>query len=185
MNLEPSSTEGDVQLFTAADRANQRDFKIAGECHVGDEPGTVAISFKRSFPTARYMNEYYIGTWNAPTQTLTGKVWSEENYENSEGQSGAFVFKRIAPEHMCFLPAPVELEANKSHALWTFAISAVRFDICRDRWAWSFFKERRDIRKRFIELYIRSTTFGPSLSMEEWDELSRVMKQMTTADRSG
>jgi hypothetical protein len=118
-------------------------------------------------------------------QTLTGTVWDEEDPEDSKRPSGAFVFKRIAPEHMCFSPAPVELETNKSRALWTFAISAVRFDIRRNRWVWAFFKERRDIRKRFIELYIRSTTFGPSLSDEEWDELSRVMKQMTTADRSG
>jgi hypothetical protein len=184
MDLKPSSTRGDVQLFTAAERANMTDFKIAGECRAGDEPGTVAISFKRSFP-ARYPAQYYTGTWDPKMQTLTGTVWREEDPNDSERPSGAFVFKRIAPEHMCFSPAPVELKANKSRALWTFAISAVRFDIRRNRWAWSFFEDRRDIRKRFIELYIRSTTFGPPMSQEEWDELSRVKKMMTTADRSG
>jgi hypothetical protein len=184
MDLKPSSTRGDVQLFTASERANMTDFKIAGECRAGDKPGTVSVSFKRSFP-ARYPTQYYTGTWDAKMQTLTGTVWREEDPNDSERPSGAFVFKRIAPEHMCFSPAPVELEANKSRALWTFAISAVRSDIRRNRWAWSFFEDRRDIRKRFIELYIRSTTFGPPISQEEWDELSRVKKMMTTADRSG
>jgi hypothetical protein len=184
MNLEPSSTQADVQLFTAADRANRSEFKIDGKAREGATPGTVSISFKRSFP-ARFPAQYYVGTWDAVTQTLTG-TFGLEDPEDSEGtQYGAFVFKRIAPEYMCFSPAPVELEANKPRALWTFAIESVRFDIRRKRWSWAFFKERRDNRQRFIELYIRSTKFGPPMGDEEWQELARVKKTLTTADRSG
>jgi hypothetical protein len=189
MDLQPSSTSGEgddvVQLFTAAARANRTDFKIAGKARMGMTPGTVTISFKRSFP-ARYAPQYYTGTWDAATETLSGKFSYEEEPEDPEQMSyGAFVFRRVAPEYMCFVPAPVELEANKPRALWAFAIDSVRFDVRRKGWSWSYFKERRDNRKRFIELYIRSTKFGPPMSDEEWEDLSRVKKTLTTSDRFG
>ncbi|KAJ7326377.1 hypothetical protein DFH08DRAFT_941029 [Mycena albidolilacea] len=186
MDLQPCATgqsdgNGTLQVFTAASRANVSDFKITGEARTGTTPGTVTISFKCSFP-ARFPAQYYVGTWDAATETLSGKFSSEEEPGDPEQAGGAFVFRRIAPEYMCFAPAPVELEANKSLALWAFAIDSVRFDIRRKGRSWSYFKERRDNRKRFIELYIRSTKFGPSMSDEEWEDLSRVKKTLTTSD---
>ncbi|KAJ6588466.1 hypothetical protein B0H19DRAFT_1099542 [Mycena capillaripes] len=191
MDLKPSTTQGEVQLFTAADRANATDFTIAGECRGGPTPGTVSISFKRSFPT-RFRAQYYTGTYDAATETLSGTFYvegagpedddSDSDSDSGGGGEGAFVFKRIAPEYMCFSPAPVELEASPPRALWAFAIAAVRFDVRRSRWSWAFFKERRDNRKRFIELFIRSTRFGSPMDEEEFEELARVKKTLTTAD---
>jgi hypothetical protein len=85
---------------------------------------------------------------------------------------------------MSFAPAPVELEANKPHALWAFAIAVVRFNIRRRSWA--FFREWWDNRRQFIELYVRndgSTTFGVPPTYSELEELSRLKKTLTTADR--
>ncbi|KAF8178104.1 hypothetical protein K438DRAFT_1978069 [Mycena galopus ATCC 62051] len=179
MHFKPSSTQGEVQYFSASERGyNGAEFKITGECRAGDEPGTASISFERTFTTG-HATEYYTGKWDAATVTLTGTV-------NFAAQDGAFVFKRnITPEHMCFWPAPVQLRKNKARALWAFAIAAVRFDVRRSRWAWSFFNERRDRRRRFIELHIRSdgsATFGLPLNAEEHEELARIRKSMTTAD---
>ncbi|KAF8208355.1 hypothetical protein K438DRAFT_1813864 [Mycena galopus ATCC 62051] len=182
MVFEPSSPEGEVQHFTATARANKADFKIIGECRVGDEPGTALVSFRRIF-TTRFDTQYFTGKWDLATETLTGRFGLEKD---SLMHPGAFIFKRnITPEHMCFFPAPVQLENSKARALWAFAISAVKFDIRRSRWAWSYFKERRDRRRRFIELYIRrdgSTTFGPPLTGDEYKELSIIKKSMTAAD---
>ncbi|KAJ7913942.1 hypothetical protein B0H13DRAFT_1612003 [Mycena leptocephala] len=176
--LTPSSTQGEVQYFTAADRATGTDFKIDGEGRVGDEPGTVSISFKRSFP--RHSSpQYYTGTWTAATETLTGTIGFSQDPAT---HMGLFVFKRIAPEYTCFTPRPVELQSNKPRALWIFAIAAVRFDVRRNRWSWSYFKERRDARRRFIELYIRSS-FGPPMTSSEREEWGRLLKTLTTADR--
>ncbi|KAJ7127974.1 hypothetical protein C8R44DRAFT_873743 [Mycena epipterygia] len=98
-----------------------------------------------------------------------------------------FVFKRIPPENMCFVPAPVELETSEARALWGFAIAAVRQGVrTRDRWAWSFFKEWRDNRRRFLELYIRSGSgtnrFVPRLTNLEEEDFARVKKSLTTQD---
>ncbi|KAJ7031624.1 hypothetical protein C8F04DRAFT_1110026 [Mycena alexandri] len=178
MDLKPSSTQGEVQIFTASGRSNQSDFNIMGECRVGDEPGTVSFSWKRSFP-ARFSTQYCVGTWSAATDTLSGKYGLDEDPAT---HGGSFVFKRLTPEHTCFIPAPADLEANKAKALWAFAIGAVRYDIRRSRWSWSFFKERRDTRKSFIELYVRSTKFGPPMTNEDWAEFSRLKKTLTSAD---
>ncbi|KAJ7099683.1 hypothetical protein C8R44DRAFT_716668 [Mycena epipterygia] len=179
MTLKPSSADGEVQRFTAADRSNNSNFKVAGECRVGDEPGTVKLTFSRSFP-ARYSTYYHSGVWNAATDTITGTVGFDEDPKT---HNAAFTFKRTSPEYVCFMPAKVELETNKARALWGFAIAAVRQDVRRERWAWSFFKERRDNRRRFIQLYIRSTEFaGAPLTDPEWEELKRLKKAFTTAD---
>ncbi|KAJ6481736.1 hypothetical protein C8R45DRAFT_1002875 [Mycena sanguinolenta] len=182
MVFKPSSTEGEVQYFTAEGRANRMDFKVEGEYRAGDEPGTASITFKRSF-AARFSAQRFVGKWTAATETLTGTVGYDDEPEN---QPGAFIFTRnITPEHMCFSPAPVQLQNNKARALWAFAIDAVKFDVRRSQWAWSYFKERRDRRQRFMELYIRSagsTTFGAPITEEERSELARIRKSMTTAD---
>ncbi|KAJ6570836.1 hypothetical protein DFH09DRAFT_1462750 [Mycena vulgaris] len=179
MFLEPSSPPGELQHFTAADRCNRTDFKVVGEYRTGIEPSdTVAVSFQRSFP-ARYQTEYFIGTWNAATETLTGTTGFQKD---PAMHTSVFVFKRTVPEHLRFAPAPVELEINKARALWEFAIAAVRHSVRRDRWAWAFFEERRDIRRRFIELYIRTNRFGAPTTDLEDEELSRLQKYMTTAD---
>ncbi|KAJ6591119.1 hypothetical protein DFH09DRAFT_1138663 [Mycena vulgaris] len=181
MTLRPSSTQGEVQYFTAADRANSSEFKVAGECRAGDEPGTALVSFKRSFP-ARFATQFYSGTWNAAAGMITGSVGLDED---ATKHYAAFVFKRTLPEHMSFWPTPVELETNKARALWGFAIAAVIYGMRRDRWSWSFFKQRRDNRRRFIELFIRgsgSTQFGAPLAPPEWEELGRVKKTFSTAD---
>jgi hypothetical protein len=140
IDLQPSSTSGEgddiVQLFTAAAHANGTDFKIAGKARMGTTPGTVAISFKRSFP-ARYPPQHFTGTWDAVTETLSGKFSYEEPEDSEQASGGVFVFRRIAPEYMCFAPAPVELEVNKPHVLWAFAIDSVRFDVRRKGWSWS------------------------------------------------
>ncbi|KAJ7757039.1 hypothetical protein B0H16DRAFT_1885755 [Mycena metata] len=180
MDLKPSSTQGeDVQLFTASGRSNGTDFNLMAECRVGDDPGIVSFTWQRSFP-ARLPTQYVNGTWSAATETLSG-TWDMD--EDPAGHRGSFVFKRLTPEHTCFVPSPVDLAANKPRALWAFAIAAVLYDIRKSRWSWSFFKERRDIRKRFVEFHIRSTKdWGPPMTDDDWDEFSRIRKAFTAAD---
>ncbi|KAJ7177914.1 hypothetical protein C8R46DRAFT_1212646 [Mycena filopes] len=146
MNLRPSSTLDDVQLFTATVQANVAAFQVVGECRAGDEPGTVAFTFTRSFPADRNI-QYYVGTWSEATDMLLGTL--------------------------------VELAVNKPRALWAFAIDAVRFNIRRSRWTWSFFKERRDDRERFISLFMQLVVLPDEDVIEQ---LSRVNKKFTTAD---
>ncbi|KAF7292837.1 VPS13 domain-containing protein [Mycena indigotica] len=192
LTFVPTSHDNRVQGFAASDRVNRYDFKVVGECHT-ENIGNI-ITFQRTF-SSRLPAQYFNGSWNAETSTLKGTFGFEEDIST---HFGVFVFKQAAPEYVCFMPAPAELEpqamegdntsgeSTKPRALWSFAISAVLFQVQRDRWSWSFFKERRNNRKRFIELYIRSqegsNTFGRNLSNEEREELWRLKKSFTNHD---
>ncbi|KAJ7481705.1 hypothetical protein FB451DRAFT_135256 [Mycena latifolia] len=163
--------------FQASSRSNMSDFIISGECS-GESAETVKFTFKQTFP-ARFSPQYFSGSWSRATQSLTG-TWGAE--ADSRTHDGVFIFKRIIPEYMCFFPAPAVLKENKSRSLWAFAIASVRYSIRKEDWSWAFFKQRTQNRKRFIELYIRSTRFGRPLSRAEEVELGLIKKSFTTAD---
>ncbi|KAJ7639351.1 hypothetical protein FB45DRAFT_1024083 [Roridomyces roridus] len=163
--------------FAASSRANMSDFTISGECITHDEH-IVTFSFKQTFPS-RFTAVYFSGSWTSETECLSG-TWGEES--NARTHPGVFIFRRTAPEAMCFFPAPTALRKNKSRALWSFAIEAVRYGVRRDGWAWSFFQQRADKRKRFIELYIRNTRFGKPLDDTEQEELREILKLTAAAD---
>ncbi|KAJ7097719.1 hypothetical protein C8R44DRAFT_889238 [Mycena epipterygia] len=188
ITLKPSSAKGEVQHFAGSSRANRWDFKIVGQCHAGNESGTVEISFTHSLyspseSTAPVIAQYYASVWNASTDTITGSVGDEQDPATHDG---LFVFKSIPPENMCFMPAPVELENGRARTLWGFAIAAVIQGVHQDQWAWSFFKERRDNRWRFIKLYICSGSstrqFGQWLADDKKEQLARIKKALTTQD---
>ncbi|KAF7361998.1 hypothetical protein MVEN_00545000 [Mycena venus] len=166
-----------TRRFQASSRSNMSDFTISGECN-GESSEVIKFTFKQTFP-ARFSPQYFSGQWSRAQQSLSG-TWGAE--ADPRTHDGVFIFKRIIPEYMCFFPAPAVLKVNKARALWTFAISAVRYTIRKEDWSWAFFKQRTEYRKRFIELYIRSTRFGRPLNAAEQVELGLIKKSFTTAD---
>ena len=96
------------------------------------------------------------GVWG-PSTELESTVW------------GKIEFRRIPPRYFAEYPTIEELSDDKPRALWKFAIAAVRNDIRRDHWTWSYFSQRRDERKTISSLLLRSRWFGPPLDeMEAW-----------------
>lgn len=178
MSMVLRPIEGRSRHFQASSRSNSSDFTITGECNFSQSPDIVDFTFKRTFP-ARFAPQYFVGSWNEATDALTG-TWGLD--ADPHTHDGIFFFKRMTPEFLCWLPAPVEFKVNKARALWSFAISAVCYGVRKRRWSWSFFRERMDNRKRFIELYIRNTKFGKPLNADEETELGRLKKTFTTAD---
>ncbi|KAJ7135469.1 hypothetical protein C8R43DRAFT_1021198 [Mycena crocata] len=176
ISMELVASSGSKSQFSAQSRSNMSSFTISGECSGDTE--TVKVRFKRTFP-ARFPAQFFSGVWSRSTQSLCG-TWGAES--DSRTHDGVFTFKRIIPEYMCFFPAPAVLTANKPRSLWGFAISSVRYRIRKEEWSWAFFKQRTENRKRFIELYIRSTRFGRPLNRNEEGELGLIKKSFTTAD---
>jgi hypothetical protein len=56
------------------------------------------------------------------------------------------------------------LDLPSARARWSFACNAVLIQVRRDNWMWSYFKDRRDKRLQYIDLYRRK---GDSLTAEE------------------
>jgi Vacuolar sorting-associated protein 13, extended-chorein len=162
--------------FQASGRSNGHDFKISGTCSPGETQSTITVSFKRTF-AARAGPQYWDGQFDSSTDTITGTVSFDE-----ERTTTSFFLKRTSPDQLCFRPSPAAFEANKAQALWSFALSAARGYVRQRSWSWSFFRERRDTRKRFIQLYIRDTAFGKPLDEAENTEFSQILSGLTTFD---
>ncbi|KAJ6560234.1 hypothetical protein B0H19DRAFT_1146862 [Mycena capillaripes] len=178
MLLHPTAVEDHFHADAAAAHSHWHEYTINGSCWVDTDTGTIHFTFTRAFPP-RYGSQYYVGRWDAATDALRG-TWGLTSDEKAH--DGVFVFKRIPQEYMCFFPAPRVLQAHRPRALWAFAGAAVRWRVRQWRWCWAYFAERRDNRRRFIDLYIRNTRFGRPLAPAEIVELGRIEKTLTSAD---
>ncbi|KAK7062151.1 hypothetical protein R3P38DRAFT_2495366 [Favolaschia claudopus] len=167
---------GNLTFEAVAQRANATEFSISGQCSA-QHLDIVNFTFKRTY-TTRFSPVHYAGTWDSSSQALTGS-WGGES--DPRTHTGVFIFKRMAPECMTFFPPPVTLKENSSKALWHFAIDAVRYGVRRGTWSWTFFEQRFETRKRFLELYVRGT-FGTPLNDHEEEELGLIKKSLTAAD---
>jgi hypothetical protein len=176
VTLRPSSSED--QRFEGSSRSNLGDFTVSGKCSLGETEGTIDISMKREF-VEHHPTQYWEGQMDMDTETIMG-TWGFD--PDSTTHHGTFILKRTAPEDLRFRPAPVTFDTDKVHSLWKFALTAIEARVRCLTWSWSYFKERRDNRKRFIELYIRNGYFGCPLSPDELWEFRRVRQTLTSAD---
>ena len=64
----------------------------------------------------------------------------------------SFVLKKLPADHLPFYPSPREMSESKYRALWKYAINVTVNNIRRRWWTWSYFVQRREARKTYIEL---------------------------------
>jgi hypothetical protein len=175
--LEPAEGEHD---FKADVRSLQGRQTIVGSWSKGEDD-VIRIKFRMSFSSASVLwaSLFFSGRFDPERDTLTG-TWGLS--AGLKAPKGKMEFRRILPSYLTLYPSIKELRDNKPRALWRFAIVAVRGDIRRGRWAWSYFSQRRDDRKTIIPLLVRSRWFGPPLSAEETRTLHAITRRLTPAD---
>jgi hypothetical protein len=101
---------------------------------------------------------------------------------SADFQCGKIEFRRIPPRYLTVYPSIKELSDDKPRALWRFAIAAVRNDIRRDHWTWSYFSQRRDDRETIIPLLVRDRWFGVPLNDEEKGTLDSIAARLMPGD---
>jgi hypothetical protein len=144
-----------------------------------DENGILQIEFKVSFDDVSLSSIFFKGHFDTERDALTGK-W---NYGAIQGYDFGYIeFRRTPLRYLTVYPSIEELSDDKPRALWRFVIAAVRNDIRRDHWSWSYFMQRRDDRESVIPLLIRSRYFGPILGFEEGRALAETLQRLTPVD---
>lgn len=143
------------------------------------EDDVLQIKFKISFSSILWTPMFFNGHFDPERDALTG-VWGLS--ADLEDPFGKMEFRRIPARYFTVYPCIKELRDNKPRALWRFAIAAVRNDIRRDRWSWSYFRQRRDDRQAVIALLVRSRWFGTPLSNEEDETLHLIARSLMPAD---
>ncbi|KAI0325305.1 hypothetical protein GY45DRAFT_1261077 [Cubamyces sp. BRFM 1775] len=87
-------------------------------------------------------------------------------------QKPQVVMKRgVAPEVMIFYPSPTALQFTKVKSLWTFAISAILYDIRRRRFSWDFVRERRDRKRLLSSLLYAEASNGYLHTEDDWERV--------------
>jgi hypothetical protein len=153
---------------------------IAGSWSKGaDDVMQIKFKYTTLFSSTLWIPIFFNGHFDPERDALSG-VWGFS--AEPERSAGKVEFRRIQPHHLTVYPSIKELRDNKSRALWRFAISAVRIDIRRDRWTWSYFSRRRDDRKALVSFLVRNRWFGPPLSTEEAGTLIAIIRRLTPSD---
>ncbi|KAM5533025.1 hypothetical protein V8D89_013293 [Ganoderma adspersum] len=128
--------------------ADGTDYNILGE-YATEEDRTVVYSFTQH-SVARSKTTYWTGSLEDEGETLSGKWGYEKDH-----QPYTFVFKRVPPEVLADRPHPKEFTANRVKALWKFALTAVRNQVRRRMFSWSYLEERRDVRREYLDLLLK------------------------------
>ena len=172
--LEPADGEHELKANAWSSRGR---FPITGSWSKG-ENDVMEIKLKMSFQDALWSVEFY-GRFDAERDALTG-VWGF--CTDIESSPGLMEFRRIPPRYLTVYPSIKELSDNKARALWGFAIAAVRNDIRREHWSWSYFSQRRDDRKAVLSLSARYFYYGMPLDSEELQQCCAASQRLTPAD---
>ena len=156
----------------------KRRHKISGSWSKG-ENDVIQIKFKMSFLDESWNDIFCNCSFDARRDALTGRWGMSAELETFDGK---IELRRIPPDYLTVYPSIKELSDNKPRALWRFAIAAIRNDIKRDRWPWSYFSQRRDDREEVVSLLIRYYHFGTPVSSQEVQRLYEIPKRLTPAD---
>ena len=186
----------DAKIFEATSSTpNGTSFTLTGECDTDSDGNTIynfVIKYAARFDPLYFRGRMYdgsttlVGTWSTTAEGLsepsTPDSISGGGYPHAvaDNTTDRFIFKRLPPWLMCCRPDPIEFQINKARALWKFALTAVEEIVGKHRFTWSYFKRRRNNRKRYIELLIRLNY--ADLDDDEQRELARIRQTLTAAD---
>lgn len=153
--------------------ANGTMYDILGHC-ITKGNGTIEYSFTRTY-VARSKKTYWTGTLEDDRETLTGKWGYAE-----DDQPWGFVFKRVPPEVFVDRPHPKEFSENRVKTLWKYALTAIHNQVRRSLFSWSYLKERRDMRKEYLELLLKEA--NDRLTDEDMERFSRLGQRLAFDD---
>ncbi|KAI9464118.1 hypothetical protein BJY52DRAFT_1414726 [Lactarius psammicola] len=158
--LEPADGEHGFKEMAWSNRGR---YTITGSWSKGENEVT-EIKFKMTYQGVSWFT-FFNDRFDAERDALTG-VWGWGLYADAENSIYPYI-KELS---------------NMLHALWGFAISAVRGDMCRGRRSWSYFAKCRKDREAVIFLGIRYSYFGRPLNNEEDQLFSAAKLRLTAAD---
>ena len=99
-----------------------------------------------------------------------GVVFDRDQYRDVLSMVDVFHFYRRTHRYHKFRPPEDEFASNPARARLRFAMNAIGKEIHdrHRRWAWKYMAERRDVRKRYVEIYTRklALTDGRQLPAE-------------------
>jgi hypothetical protein len=168
--------------FTAKDTLSTgEEWNLTGTCHPTedeDDETKLSISWVLKY-SDKYSDDYFSGIFDKKMGKITGTAGLEVDVEK---HSDTVFLSQQPAEVLVYRPHPTVLAKNKYISLWRFAQYAILHQVRRKMWSWSYFRDRRDHRKRYLELVIRRGWYGTPLSDEEDEKFYATARTMYPAD---
>ncbi|THH29709.1 hypothetical protein EUX98_g4473 [Antrodiella citrinella] len=184
-NVVEESADADAQITPALPTGDGDNHVLASE-NIQDhveaeaEEGVIRFNFSMSYPNTTAQDDHWSGHLdeNGSLVGYTGWQWRPAEYSHDQ----QFILRRLPAEIMALRPSPAEFVDNKYRSLWQFAINATICQVRKKWWSWSFFKERRNNRQRYLLLNIANWTYGRRPEGEEFAEFMRMRKGILAQD---
>jgi hypothetical protein len=151
INIHTSSEDGS---FSGGGDDDLDTFTLSGHIKHSPAPATdMEVRFVKDYTRLQYdqkVSWVYHGSLDVATGTISGQ-WGTE----AHGDFGTFRLGRAPAWTHQFRYSLSKFQENAALARWSFAGGTALYQAKRQLWSWSFFKDRRTIRKRFLELFTR------------------------------
>ncbi|KAI0088301.1 hypothetical protein BDY19DRAFT_190628 [Irpex rosettiformis] len=185
-----------VSFFAHA--AVDKDHHIEGSSRSGDLPFTFTASATQD-GNARKIKVVICYAQQVEDRHFSGVLHEDGSIIGSQGDSedesthdNLFIWMRTSPDLMGLRPLPPYLVPsgdsnesmipNKARAMFDYAIRAVILQNRKSSWAWSYFRERRDTRRRFME-FLTKCEVDDNAYESEPKELDAILRSVTNIDR--
>ncbi|KAI0823123.1 hypothetical protein BC628DRAFT_1386478 [Trametes gibbosa] len=141
------------------------EYIVNGTCTTSEDGSTIEVKWCMEYDGD--VTIWFVGCL-LDQFTLSGDQRLTE-HERSPGDS-YLILKKAPTDYLCFRPAPFELQSqphpllypisdvtpeSRARALWRYALNAVQHDVRRKWWTWSYFEERRRVRRLWFDIRCR------------------------------
>ncbi|WWD17860.1 hypothetical protein CI109_102304 [Kwoniella shandongensis] len=115
-----------------------------------------------------------------------GVVVDRDQYRDALSVVDVFHFYRRTHQYYKFRPPESEFKENPAKARLKFALNAIQAEVHERnrRWTWAYLEERRDMRKKYVDLYVKklALTDGKVLPAEEGTALVEIETKASYED---
>lgn len=160
------------------------------------------IAFTKVYPEHHGGAKFtYEGTINEDEDEITGSYCYGRPVDKdttfplifANDALGTFRLQRRPLYYFLFRPHQSQFDYNKPRALWRFALNAIQHaSRAQSRNVpWEFFRERRDLRRKYVELYMQFDELSgvgkdakilPTMSTDQSAEFTNLEMSITTPD---
>ncbi|ORY32314.1 hypothetical protein BCR39DRAFT_523905, partial [Naematelia encephala] len=113
-------------------------------------------------------------------------VFDRDQYRDALSVIDVFHFYRRTHQYHKFRPPAEEFESNPAKARLKFAVNAISSEIHdrHRRWTWEYMADRRDKRKKYVDIYVRKLALpeGKLLAAEDGTALDEMERDLPYED---
>lgn len=113
-----------------------------------------------------------------------GFVLDDDQYRDALSMLDLFHFYTRTRQYRKYRPAEIEFKSARAKSLWKFATTSIRAEIHEKhrQWTWDHFRERRDVRRSYVEIYAKKLPGDRALDPQDQAVLEKLELELSYED---